>query len=127
HRLEQRLPSVGRWILVAQAEHIALLTAAPPDLLRAGRAGLRRGELHGRATVVLHELVDSVQVRRVGRHAHLGPDPECVDRRARAAATSDVAANPTIAELRAAAIAASIPCVRRNEKSTRSRPSAART
>ena len=46
---------------------------------------------------------------------------------ARAAATSEVAANPTIAELRAAAIAASIPWVRRNEKSTRSRPSAART
>jgi hypothetical protein len=45
----------------------------------------------------------------------------------RAASTFDVAANPTIALARAAARAASTPCVRRNEKSTIVRPSAAIT
>ena len=43
----------------------------------------------------------------------------------RAASTLEVAVNPTIAVARATAIAASMPCVRRNEKSTSSRPSAA--
>ncbi len=43
----------------------------------------------------------------------------------RAASTFEVAANPTIALSRAAAMAASTPCVRRNAKSTRSLPGAA--
>ncbi len=43
----------------------------------------------------------------------------------RAASTLDVATNPTIALARATAMAASSPCVRRNEKSTRSVPAAA--
>src|SRR5207247_7382192 len=62
HGLEQRLPSVRRLVVVAQAEHVALLAAAPPDLFRAGRARLRRGELPGGATVVLDELVDGFVV-----------------------------------------------------------------
>ena len=45
----------------------------------------------------------------------------------RAASTLLVAANPTIAEQRATANAASSPCVRRSAKSTTSRPSAAST
>ena len=43
------------------------------------------------------------------------------------ASTFDVAAIPTMALARAMAIAASVPCVRRNAKSTRSWPSAAST
>ncbi len=43
----------------------------------------------------------------------------------RAASTLLVAANPTIAVVRATAMAASIPCVRRKAKSTRSRSRAA--
>ncbi len=45
----------------------------------------------------------------------------------RAASTLLVAANPTIAEQRATARAASSPCVLRSAKSTTSRPSAAST
>ena len=53
--------------------------------------------------------------------------PATVRSNRRAASTFDVATNPTMALARAMAIAASVPCVRRKAKSTRSWPSAAST
>ena len=67
--------------LVAEREHVAVRPA--PHLLAAGRRRLARGELQHRSAVELDELVDRVHERRVGRHAHLRPDPERVHRRAR--------------------------------------------
>ena len=57
--------------------------APAPDLLAPGRRRLVGRELQLGLPVVLDELVDRVDVGRVGRHAELGTDPERVDGRAR--------------------------------------------
>ena len=78
HRDEERLLVVLRR-LGAEPDRVA--DRAAEDLLAPGSRHLVLRQLEDGTAVVLHQLVDGVERRCVGRDAHARPDAERVDRR----------------------------------------------
>ena len=78
HDLLQKRLGSGFAGLLTQRQQVA--GAGAPHLLGPRVGLLFRAQLQHRPPVVLDELVDRVDVRRVGGHAHLRADAERVDR-----------------------------------------------